>query len=180
VTLPAPTPTLAIPAPEKTNPVEKVPVELTVVFPDADIETDAAAADGTEIVKLLRLIPTLAIPAPDTTSTLLKVPLELFVVLPEADTEMEEVCTLAEIVTVLAAWPMPMFAPAEIDIAPVEPFKLDTTLEPEMETVIAPAAVAVCKLMFAPATRAKEIADPVMLVPEALMVCVPKGTAVCE
>ena len=87
VTLPAPTPTLAIPAPENTSPVEKVPVELLVVLPDADIETDAAAADGTEIVMLLLLIPTLAIPAPEMLRTLLNVPEELFVVFPTADKE---------------------------------------------------------------------------------------------
>ena len=79
---------------------------------------------------------------------------------------------------VLAAWPMPMLAPAEIDIAPVDPLRLDTTLDPEMETVMAPTAVAVCKLMFAPAARAREIPAAVTLVPDALIVCVPGATVV--
>ena len=87
VTLPAPTPTETSPAPEKTSPVLNVPVELLVVFPVALIETEAAAADGTEIVTLLLLTPTLATPAPENTSALLNVPLLLEVVFPTAETE---------------------------------------------------------------------------------------------
>ena len=84
VTLPAPTPTLAMPAPEKTKPVEKVPVELLVVLPEADIDTDAAAADGTEIVTESPLTPTLAIPAPEIFIRLENVPVLPSVVFPSA------------------------------------------------------------------------------------------------
>jgi hypothetical protein len=56
----------------------------------------------------------------------------------------------------------------------------DSAFSPLIDTVIAPAAVAVCKLIFAPAARAKDTAVPDTLVPEALIVCVPDGTAVCE
>jgi hypothetical protein len=70
-----------------------------------------------EIVRELFFIPTEIAPAPDTTkvppSTI--VPLELLVVLPLAVTVIEEVCGLAEIVIVFAAWPIPMPAPAEIE-----------------------------------------------------------------
>jgi len=44
---------------------------------------------------------------------------------------------------------------------------------PLIDIVIAPAAVAVWSDILEPATRAREMAVPVMLVPEALIVCVP-------
>ena len=66
-------------------------------------------------------------------------------------------------------------APAENVIVPVleaNPLA-ETAFSPLTETVIEPAAVAVCKLMFAPAANAKERADPAMEVPDAEMVFVP-------
>ena len=66
-------------------------------------------------------------------------------------------------------------APADMLMVPVLEAKpeADTAFSPLMETVRDPAAVAVCKLIFAPATRARETPVPVTLVPEALRVCVP-------
>jgi hypothetical protein len=89
-----------------------------MTVPDAAVEA--------EIVILPAPAPTLIIPAPETFSKLLNVPEELLVVFPKAVRDTEEVCTLAEIVTVLAAFPIPIPAPAEIDICPLEPFKLCT------------------------------------------------------
>lgn len=56
VTLPAPTPTLAIPAPEKFSKLEKVPVELETVLPSAVREI--------EDVWTIPLIETVMLPAP--------------------------------------------------------------------------------------------------------------------
>lgn len=49
-------------------------------------------------------------------------------VFPETVTETKDVCTLAEIVIVLAAFPIPIPAPADIEREPLNPFKLVTTL----------------------------------------------------
>ena len=103
VTLPAPTPTLAMPAPENTSPVLNVPVELIVVFPDALSETATAAAVPPDMYSVLPLIPTLTFPAPETFSRLDMVPLLLTVVFPRAFMVSEDVCTDAEMVIVLPA-----------------------------------------------------------------------------
>ncbi len=65
--------------------------------------------------------------------------------------------------------------PADMLIVPVLDAKplADRAFSPLIEIVIEPAAVAVCRLIFAPAAKASEIAVPVMLVPEALIVWVP-------
>ena len=87
---------------------------------------------------------------------------------------------LADIVSVEFACPIPMLAPALIDMEAEEPFSEMTDggwvcAGLLMVTVIAPAAVAVCKLTAPPATSARLTAVPVTLVPEALIVCVPSG-----
>lgn len=127
VTLPAPTPTLAIPAPENTRPVLNVPVEFIVVFPDALKETATAAAVPPDMYSVLPLMPTLTFPAPETFSRLDIAPLLLTVVFPIASIVRYEVCTDADTVMVLPApCPMPIPAPAEMDKIPLEPFKLWT------------------------------------------------------
>jgi len=62
VTLPFPTPTEAIPAPEKFSTFEKVPDELLVVFPNAVKEIDEVCTDA-EIVMVLAALP-IPMPAP--------------------------------------------------------------------------------------------------------------------
>lgn len=129
VTLPLPTPTEAIPAPEKLRRLVKVPEELEVVFPRAVKDTEAVwiAGAGTEIVRLPAPAPMLTIPAPDTFNRFENVPEELTVVFPRAVIDANDVCTEAEIVIVLAPWPMPMPAPAEIDKLPFDPLRDVTT-----------------------------------------------------
>lgn len=65
-----------------------------------------------------------------------------------------------------------MLLPAEMMIVPVLDANpaAEIAFRPLNETVISPAAVAVCKLIFGPATRASEIPVPVTLVPLALRV----------
>src|SRR5271170_3055782 len=70
----------------------------------------------------------LIIPAPEMVRVFEWVPVELMVVLPAADQVCAEVCTLAEIVMVLAACPIPIPAPADTDNVPEDPFRLFTTL----------------------------------------------------
>ena len=53
VTLPAPTPTEAMPAPEIFNKFENVPEEETVVFPSAVRETDDVCTDADKVMVLL-------------------------------------------------------------------------------------------------------------------------------
>jgi len=86
VTLPAPTPTEAMPAPENCKEFENVPVLLEVVLPSANIEIEDVwmAGEGTEIVTDPAPTPTEAIPAPEKLSRVLKEPEELEVVLPSA------------------------------------------------------------------------------------------------
>jgi hypothetical protein len=115
------------------------------------------------------------IPVPATSDTLLDVPFKEKLVAAGADATPMICILLAPVESV-------MFAPAEITIVPVletKPFA-ETAFSPEIETVIAPAAVAVCKLMFGPAAKAKEIAVPVTLVPDALIVCVPSACTLAE
>lgn len=66
-------------------------------------------------------------------------------------------------------------APAAKVIVPVEDAKpvAETAFSPLIEILMAPAAVTVCKLMLFPATSARLIAVPVILVPEAEIVWVP-------
>jgi len=54
-----------------------------------------------------------------------KVPEELRVVLPNAVILCKNVCTDAEIVMVLAAWPIPIPAPAEIEALEEVPFRVN-------------------------------------------------------
>lgn len=118
---PAPTPTLAIPAPEKLSRLLKVPALLLVVFPSAVREMVlkfVTAGVVAEIVMLPAPTPTLIIPAPETFSRLEKVPAELDVVTPRAESEIEEVCTLAEIEIVerFEARPIPAPATSETEL----------------------------------------------------------------
>ncbi len=74
-----------------------------------------------------------------------------------------------------------IFGPADKVIVPVlEPPGAEMAFKPLTEMVIELAAVAVCKLIFAPAARAKDSAVPAILVPLALMVFVPIGCTVWE
>lgn len=74
-----------------------------------------------------------------------------------------------------------IFGPADKVIVPVlEPPGAEMAFKPLIEIVIELAAVAVCKLIFAPAAKAKDSAVPAMLVPLALMVFVPIGCTVWE
>ena len=72
VTLPAPTPTEAMPAPEKFSRFENVPEELLVVFPSAVIEIDEVCTEA-EMVIVLPACP-VPMPAPAEIETLLEVP----------------------------------------------------------------------------------------------------------
>ena len=81
-----------------------------------------------DIVMLPDPTPTLTMPAPEIVRPLLNVPAELLVVTPVAVINTLDVWTLAEIVIVLAAWPTPIPAPADIDRTPEDPFRLLTTL----------------------------------------------------
>jgi hypothetical protein len=83
VTLPAPTPTEAMPAPENWRSVLKEPEELEVVFPSA--VSDCVCTDwDAEMVALPAPTPTLTIPAPDRFNRAENVPAELLVVFPRA------------------------------------------------------------------------------------------------
>src|SRR5271154_2664613 len=67
-----------------------------------------------------------------------------------------------------------MPGPAERVIVPVEePPGAEMAFRPLTDTVMELTPVAVCRLMLAPAARAKDRRLPTMLVPEALMVLVP-------
>jgi hypothetical protein len=93
VTDPAPTPTLAIPAPENWRTLLNVPVELEVVLPRAVREiVEKLVTEGVlaEIVMLPAPTPADTIPAPEMTRALLYVPVELLVVFPLADNEIVE------------------------------------------------------------------------------------------
>lgn len=179
VRLPAPIPTEMIPAPDTLRRFENVPAELTVVFPSPVIDTEdvCTAGVGAEIVMLPAPAPTLIIPAPEMFNRFEKVPVELTVVFPRIVRETEEVCTLAEIVIVLAAFPIPMPAPADTDIAPLEAFRRDTLFSALLEAlkvrVSEPAPDALATEMLLPPTRSILIAVPVTEVPPPLKLCVP-------
>ena len=70
--LPAPAPTLMIPAPERLRRFEKVPDELDVVLPSAVIDTDEVCTDA-EIERTLAAV-AVPIPAPAAMETLDEVP----------------------------------------------------------------------------------------------------------
>ena len=183
VTLPAPTPTLAMPAPENERALLKLPVELLVEFAITDIETVlkfVTLGVVAEIVTVLPLKPILAIPAPEKMSGLEYVPVEFVKVFPTAVRETVPAPPDAPMIWMLLA-PVEsvILFPAEMTTVPVEDAKpaADIAFSPLNETVIAPAAVAVCKLILLPATNAREMAVPVMLVPDALIVCVPSAAA---
>lgn len=170
-------PTLMIPSPDTTRVFENTPVELgSVLTPMAVRFTEPAAAAGAEMETVLPLIPMETTPIPEKASRLLTVPVELLnVFAPDAVREMLDVCTLAEIVMVLAPVERAMPPPAERTIVPVEDAKpfAEMAFSPLTEIVMEPAAVAVCRLMFAPAAMARDNALPAMDVPEAEMVFVP-------
>jgi hypothetical protein len=114
--------------PTKVTDPELMTVVAPAVFPDV-LMTRALWTEGVvaEMVILPAPAPTLTIPDPEIFSRLEKVPEELEVVLPSAVSEIREVWMEAEIVMVEAAWPIPIPAPAEMDIAPVEPLRDETT-----------------------------------------------------
>lgn len=72
---------------------------------------------------------------------------------------------------------MPMFAPAETDRAPLDPFSNDTLFraldDALMVRVSDPTPEALAREMLFPPTRANETAVPVTLVPPPLNDCVP-------
>jgi hypothetical protein len=76
--------------------------------------------------------PTEAMPAPEIFKRLENVPDELDVVFPNAVSDIEDVCTDADMVIVLAFWPMPIPAPAE----------RDTLFDVPLRVKLPPAAVA--------------------------------------
>jgi hypothetical protein len=85
------------------------------------------------------------------------------------------VLPVAEIVIVLAPVERARPAPADKIIVPVLDAKplAEKAFSPLTDIVMLPAAVAVWRLMFAPAASANESAVPAMLVPEAEIVFVP-------
>ena len=135
VTLPAPTPTEAMPAPEKLSKFENVPVELLVVLPSAvnEIEEVWIAGDGTEIVTLPAPTPTEAMPAPEKLSSVLNEPEELEVVLPSA----VKLCVWMDCVAEIVALPAP--TPTLTMPAPDRLSKLENV--PEELLVVLPSAV---------------------------------------
>ena len=167
VTLPAPTPTEAMPAPEKFNSVLNEPEELEVVLPSAVrlcVCTDCVA----EIVTLPAPAPTLTMPAPERLRRLEKVPEELEVVLPSAVIETEEVCTDAEIVMLLSPEAKAMFAPVTSETLLLVPFSVKPA-PPAGDgpmTVIFGLVDSWLSVIFDPATSAKAVEDAVFAVPE--------------
>ena len=154
----------------------KDPAELDVVFPNAVSEcvcTDCVA----EMVALPAPTPTLTIPAPERLRRLENVPAELLVVFPRAVNDCVKVCTDAEMVIVDAALPIPIPAPAEMLILPLEPFSDVTTF------VAAGAGTEMVTLPFPTPTEAipapEKFSKPEK-VPAELEVVLPSAVRDCE
>jgi hypothetical protein len=149
------------------NPPEAVVLAPDVVPPpEAEISKLLTALPVVEIVSTLAAPPPpKAIPAPEESTSV-----PVLEAKPESDTAFSALMD-----NPLAAVVNEIFGPEESVMVPVleaNPWN-ETAFSPLIETVIDPAAVAVCKLIFAPAARAMLNAVPAMLVPEALKVFVP-------
>lgn len=120
-------PTNTMPPPETLNTLLKVPDALFVVFPTADKDTVlkfVTLGVLAEIVMVPADAPTDTMPAPEIFIRPEKVPVLPSVVFPNAVMDCVMVWTLAEIVMVLLAWPVPIPAPAERETLLLVPFRL--------------------------------------------------------
>ena len=187
VTDPAPTPTLATPAPENTKALLNVPVLDDVVFPLADSETVEKIGELFEMV-IVELLDENAIPPPATKDTDDDEPLRLkLVATDETETVIVEllddnpipapatidaldelplsekfvaVGTTAEIVIVEFELLKLMFPPATRDTLSVVPFNVNGLATAPLAPMIVMVDLLLLKEMFEPATRETDDDDP--------------------
>ncbi len=138
-----------------------------------------AAGAGTEIVTVPAPTPTEAIPAPEKLRLFAKVPVLLLVLLAMANIDTLAVCTLAEILMVLAPVARPIPAPAARTIVPV----LVAAPVPKADTTFALAAGAGTEMVTLPLpTPTEAIPAPEKFnnpenVPAALLVVFPNAVS---
>jgi hypothetical protein len=164
-----------------------VPAPLLVALNDIPIARSASVmviAAGIKILCRNKLLPNPAVPVTVPIAVAIGPPMSCKLIFCVKDTFDANKLPLPDVRIVTVGPPPAVLklipAPDAIDKVPVTdaaPIKL-TAFSPLIDIVIAPAAVAVCRLMFGPAARARDNALPAIDVPDAEMVLLPPAPPV--